>query len=41
MSVHEHQAKEIFKEFIGENKCTISNQLNELLLEFDINQCEF
>ncbi len=41
MSVHEHQAKEIFKEFIGENKCIIPNQLNELLLEFDINQCEF
>jgi hypothetical protein len=30
-----------FKEFIGENKCIIPNQLNELLLEFDINQCEF
>jgi len=30
-----------FKEFIIENKCTISNQLNELLLEFDISRCKF
>ena len=30
-----------FKEFIDENKCIIPNQLNELLLEFDISQCEF
>ena len=41
MSIHEHQAKEIFKEFIGENKYTISNQPNEFLLEFDNNQCKF
>jgi len=30
-----------FKEFLNENKCVIPNQLNELLFEFNISQCEF
>ena len=30
-----------FKEFFNENECIISNQLNELLLEFDISKCNF
>ena len=30
-----------FEEFINENKCIIANQLNELLVEFDISQCKF
>ena len=30
-----------FKEFFNENECIISNQVNELLLEFDISKCKF
>ena len=30
-----------FKEFVNENECIVSNQLNELLLEFDISKCKF
>ena len=30
-----------FKEFINENKCVTLNQLNEILLEFDIMKCKF
>ena len=30
-----------FEEFINENECTVSNQFNELLVEFDISKCEF
>ena len=30
-----------FKELINENKCIVSNQLNELLFEFDISKCKF
>ena len=30
-----------FKEFFHENECIVSNQFNELLLEFDISKCKF
>jgi len=30
-----------FEEFINENECTVSNQFNELLIEFDISKCKF
>ena len=30
-----------FEEFFNENECIVSNQLNELLLEFDISKCKF
>ena len=30
-----------FKEFLHENECIVANQLNELLLEFDISKCKF
>ena len=30
-----------FNEFFSENECIVSNQLNELLLEFDIRDCQF
>tara|TARA_B110000438_G_scaffold200183_1_gene191739 strand:+ start:212 stop:676 length:465 start_codon:yes stop_codon:yes gene_type:complete len=30
-----------FEEFIKENKCLEINELNELLAEFDINNCKF
>ncbi len=30
-----------FKEFANVNKCVISSELNELLLEFDIRKCKF
>ena len=30
-----------FEEFFNENECIISNELNELLLEFDISKCIF
>ena len=30
-----------FEEFINENECAVSNQFNELLIEFDISKCKF
>lgn len=30
-----------FVEFIDENECLVSNQFNELLIEFDISNCKF
>ena len=30
-----------FEEFINENECTVFNQFNELLIEFDISKCKF
>ena len=30
-----------FEEFINENECVVSNQPNELLIEFDISKCKF
>ena len=30
-----------FEEFFNENECIVSNQFNELLLEFDISTCKF
>ena len=30
-----------FEEFLNENECVISNELNELLLEFNISKCNF
>ena len=30
-----------FREFINQNKCIIPNQINEILLEFDMIKCKF
>ena len=30
-----------FEEFFNENECIVSNQYNELLLEFDVSKCKF
>ena len=31
---------DFFQEFIYDNQCVVSRKINELLIEFDINNCE-
>jgi len=37
---HKHKMY-FFEEFINENKCAVSNQIDELLVKFDISKCKF